>query len=301
MATRQGEYGEKHWFGYGGWRVLYRDIMRLAAIEVPVLIDGLSSTEPDLSREVRAFLDRLGRAMAERQNSSSKWSYGISLLGDFEELVTMIKGDPILNGSPDGRSTAPEAAFWIIFPRFLNRARQRQGGTSPHRVAMWERMDRESRQIASSHERAGRRIDRMSIEHILEVKARCLEKWPTDKNVNVDLPTFRGYFEEFCDDAREVFDPDAANMSTDRYQSLVHDTGVKPAARVCLDRLSRHDQTLWDAFLVKLDMHPRIALTLAPYAQSVGVSRYEMEQRYSAAAIMMKKCVEASLDLLLRR
>lgn len=301
MSLTRGEYGEEHWYGHGGWKALYRDIRRLAGAELPALLEGLSGPQPDVEREVRSFVERLVGAMHQRKSASSRWAYGISLLGEVNLLVSMVEGDPILNGNPERRNTSPEAAFWILFPRFLNRARQKQGGTSEHRVAVWERMDRESRRIAQQHEKEGRRVDRMSIEHILEVQARCLEKWPNDKNVNVDISTFRGYFEEFCEDAREVFDPDAPNVSVDRYQDLVVDTQVRPATRVCLDRLSRHDQGLWDAFLVKLEMHPVVTLTLAPYAKSLGISRYEIEQRYTAAANLMKKCVEASLDLLLRR
>lgn len=296
------EYDEKHWYGYGGWRQLYADLRKVAAIEAPSLLEALAQPEPDVRTLVTAFVERIVRTLRKRQTpgGTTKWIYGISLLGETEMLISLIEKDTLLNGNQGHRNTPLDAAFWVIFPRFLNRARQKQGGTSSHRVVVWEMMDRISRRVVEEHAKAGRNVNRMSIEHILEVQSRCLEKWPTNTNVNVDIPTFRGYFEEFCEDAREAYVPDTIPTSVDRYQNLILDTEISPAARVCLDRLSRQDQGLWDALLVKLELHPRITLSSAPYAASLSISRYEVDQRYTAAVTFMAKCVQASLDFFLR-
>ncbi|MCY1222877.1 hypothetical protein D9M68_429160 [compost metagenome] len=292
---------EKYWYGYSGWPALKASLLKLATAESPPLLEALSQPNPDVRLLTGAFVERMVRIMRERmtRGASSKWAHGISLLGELDLLAAMIEGDPVLNGNSEGREVAPAAAFWQVYLRFLNRTRQRHGGTSEHRVTVWEMLDRISRRVAWEQEKMGRYVDRLSTEHLLAVQSRCREEWPTNKNVNVDFPTLRGYFEEFCEDARREFDPNVALI--DQYQNLVFDTQDRPAVSVCLDRLSRHDPKLWDALLVKLEMHPTITHSSTAYASNLGISRYETEQRYESAAAYLRNCIEASLSMLLRR
>lgn len=297
------EDAESHWFHYAGWRVLKGTVCRLAEAELARLIEDLSQKDRDLEAAVDGFLTRMATSANRRRLTSgaSKWAYVITLLGEPQLLKQMISADPILSGKQKHLGTPPEAAFWQLFGYFLNRARQRQRGTSVQRIGNWERLDKVSRKIAAEHDTQGRFVDRMSTEHILEVQARCLKNWPTDKNVNLDLPTLRGYFEEFCDDARQPYDSDATSASTERYQNLIHDTQDRPAVRVCLDRLARHDQDLWDALLVKLELHPTVTLPISAFAAKIGVSRHEMGLRYDEASRLIKECIINSLNMLLRK
>lgn len=302
MLEREREYDEKHWYGFGGWRSLRAELLKIARSELPALLQDLSGEAPDVRGAVERFVVRMVEEMRPRQvkGASTKWMYAISLLGETDLLISMIEGDKLLNGNQDRRNTPLEAAFWEVFPRFLNRARQRQGATTEHRVAMWEQMDRLSRRIVAEHAKQGRYIDRLSTEHILEVQKRCLETWPDNKNINMELRTLRRYFEEFYEGSHEPL-TDKNEGAVARTQSLVFDTQDSPAVRICLDRLLRHDESLWDTLLVKLGMHPVSALSAEAFALKQGVSRYEFDKRYLAAVTTIKRCIETSLDMLLRR
>jgi hypothetical protein len=283
---------EKHWFGFGGWQSLRGSIKAMAREELPGLLADLSTENAQVEAATNAFVIRIVRKMEARLQArgSSKWSYGISLLGEVDILAARIKADPILGGNAERRNLPPEIAFYRLFSHFLEHARQGQGGVSRHRVLTWERLDRISRRIAEEQAKKGLAINRFSAEHFRQIQEKCLAEWP-ESNVDLKIETIRGYFEEFCDDAQgELPEEDRAGPAD--YDYMAREFQKKPNVRMCIERVQRKDEALWDALLLKHGCHPILHGPFYDYASSHDISRYEIDKRYTTALSMVQQCIE---------
>lgn len=283
---------EKHWFGFGGWQSLRGSIKAMAREELPGLLADLSAANVEIETATKAFVVRIVRKMEVRLKArgSSKWSYGISLLGEVDLLAARIKADPILGGNAERRNLPPEIAFYRLFSYFLEHARQSQGGVSHHRVVTWERLDRISRRIAEEEARRGIRVDRFSAEHFQQLQEKCVAEWP-ESNVDLKIETIRGYFEEFFDDAQVEMPTEESPRLTD-YDHMAREFQKKPNVRICIERVQREDRGLWDALLLKHSCHPILHGPFYDYASNNDISRYEIDKRYTTALSMVQQCIE---------
>lgn len=155
-------------------------------------------------------------------------------------------------------------------------------------------MDTVSLDIVDGAYLDGRVVDRMSDDHIREVRKRCLAKYPDNHNVNVSFGRFREYFDWFCPETTLEYNPERPGDLAEIYASLIRDTEDTPSIHVCLERLRSASEEFWEAFLVKLEMHPAISVSALVYAENVGITRYQLEQRFEKAAVLVRDCVQKS-------
>ncbi|CDX49144.1 hypothetical protein MPL1032_10213 [Mesorhizobium plurifarium] len=293
--------GDLHWYGKTGWRILRESVVRRAEPHFEGFLVALQNADADVEALTRSFFERVAKDILERQriDRSTKWSYGVSLLGDAGQLASMIRDDRLLRGAA-GIDGLPIGLLRRTFRHFLERARRSLSGATNNRVLIWEKLDRVSQEVMKEDAALGIKTSRLSRDHLLKVQERYGQLYKINKNSDFNPGKLLAFFEEFAEEARVVFDP-LDPKSADLVAALMRDTGVAPSVRVCVDRLRRNDPGAFEAWSLAVEADRTSGKEVLGFAAEIGVSRYEIEKRIRAATAQLGDCINRSLSFIFGR
>lgn len=300
MAS-DGRYPDSHWFTGSGWRIVQKCTNKAAASELAAFLAELVDADIDHEEACRSFLERVGMALSDQYGRTKRpeFAHAVSMLGDVGLFIKMTSMDEALHARKD--DVPPEAAFWTLFPRFLNRGRVAMGYATNNRVEAWDMVSAVSRAIERDGQKTGVFVSILSLPHIKQVKALCEARYPGSKRLPADLAGYINLFDEFAAepkrlDSEQYGDAAFSSDMAEQYRVVISDTDIRPSISVCFGQLERQNNQMAEVVRVKLDLTDSDENARA-YMQSTGMTRHTMDGLYRQALALLRACFQRSAAL----
>ena len=304
------ERDERYWYGEG-WRQLRRNLVRLCLNESVDLLDVLCTEKippDDIERAVRVFVDRILSAIDKRARATPHadiWRHSLRLLALPDAL-----GDALIKQrkrfASIERDHDPEAMLGATLKfHFETVRRDLQTEHSPHRLKVWEQIDRVSRDMRGLNDDPS--VLR-SADHLEAVLATLKERYPSSRNLPRSIETLEGYFFEFS----RFHEPES--LDGDKGQSLLDDqvmtfddldfledvTGMKPDPIGCFEALPRaHGEAFAAAHRLMSDLLPDIKTPFTSaraYYLTQGISKRQFHRLLKEATDLLIACLENKIQ-----
>ena len=315
LAAARGltERDERFWYGEG-WRQLRRNLVRLCLIESGDLLDVLCMAEArqdNIDRSVHAFVDRVLSSIDERARATSQtdmWRHSLRLLALPRALSDALIKQRKRFASTE-RDHDPEAMLGAALKfHFETVRRELQTEHSPHRLKVWEQIDRVSRDILGPNDDPSAL---RSIEHLETVLVALGERYPSSRNLPRSIETLEGYFFEFSrfhepeplDSERAQSLVDEQAMTFDDLDFLEDVTGMKPDPIGCFEALPKaHAEAFAAAHRLMTDLLPDIQTPFTSaraYYLSQGLSKRQFHRVLREATNLLIACLERNIQRVL--
>lgn len=304
------ERDERHWYGEG-WRQLRRNLVRLCLEESGDLLYVLcwdAARSEDIDQAVRVFTDRVLGAIQERLRAmpdADIWRHSLRLLtssGRLGDALARQKG----RFADDDRDLDPEAMLGAALKsHFEVMRRELQTEHSPHRLKVWEQIDRISRDIAGIDDEPQ---TVRSAEHLAAVLREIEHRYPKSRNLPRSIETLESYFLEFSrafrpealDERLEQTLADDGGMSMDDLDFLEDVTGMKPDPLACFEALpERHGQAFAIAHRLQADLLPGSETPFSSaraYYLGNGISKRQFYRLLREATNLLIACLEQKVQ-----
>lgn len=304
------ERDERHWYGEG-WRQLRRNLVRLCMQESGDLLYVLcwdAARAADVDQAVRVFADRVLGAIQQRLRAvpdADIWRHSLRLLTSSGRL-----GDVLIRQksrfAEDNRDLDPEAMLGAALKsHFEVMRRELQTEHSPHRLKVWEQIDRISRDIAGIDDEPQAM---RSAEHMEAVLREIEHRYPKSRNLPRSIETLESYFLEFSrffrpemlDEQLEYTLTDDSGMSAADLDFLEDVTGMKPDPIDCFEALpERHGQAFAVAHRLQSDLLPDggtpFSSARAWYIGN-GISKRQFYRLLGEATNLLIACLERKVQ-----
>jgi hypothetical protein len=307
-ADRPGlvERDERHWYGEG-WRQLRRNLVRLCLSKSSDLLYVLCSEKArpdDIAQAVHAFVDKVLDAIDKRARATSHadiWRHSLRLLA----LPDMLS-DALISQRKRFASTDldhdPEAMLGATLKfHFETVRRDLQTEHSPHRLKVWEQINRASQDVRGLNDDPS---TLRSIEHLEVVLAALKERYPNSRNLPRSIETLEGYFFEFSrfhepeslDSDHGLSLVDDQSMAFDDLDFLEDVTGMKPDPIGCFEALPKaHAEAFAAAHRLMTDLLPDIETPFTSaraYYLTQGISKRRFHRLLREATDLLIACLE---------
>ncbi len=307
---RSFERDERYWYS-DGWRQLRRNLVRLCLQESGDLLHRLCSenaSSKEIDQAVRTFVDRvLGavRQRAEATSSADIWRHSLRLFALHDRLSMALIKQKKQFAATD-RDLDPEAMLGAILKsHFETMRRDLQTEHSPHRLKVWEQIDRISRELLGLGDDPS---TSRSTEHLEAVLRALGERYPNSRNLPRSITTLESYFLEFSPffqpeslDGRVVETlADDRGMTADDLDFLEDVTGMKPDPMTCFEALpEQHAQVFAVAHRLTGDLLPesKTPFTSArAYYLNSGISKRQFYRLLREATNLLIACLERNIQ-----
>jgi hypothetical protein len=252
---------------------------------------------------VRVFVDRVLTAIDKRARATAHadiWRHSLLLLAMPDTLVDVLVKQQRRFASTD-RDHDPDAMLGAALKAHFETARRDlQTEHSPHRLKVWEQIDRVSRDLIGLNDDP---TALRSVEHLEAVLAALKERYPSSRNLPRSIETLEGYFFEFS----RSYGPDSLDGELGKAllddQSVTFDdldfledvTGMKPDPINCFEALPRsHAEVFATAHRLMADLLPEIKTPFTSaraYYLTQGISKRKFHRLLREATDLLVACL----------
>lgn len=308
------ERDERYWYGEG-WRNLRRNLVRLCLQESGDLLNVLcaeNAASTDVDQAVHVFVDRILVAISEHTRLTPHadiWRHSLRLLAMPDALSSGLRRQKEQFSSAN-RDHDPVAMLGAALKaHFETMRRDLQTEHSPHRLKVWEQIDRVSRDIRGLNDDPS--VIRTT-EHLEAVLSALKERYPSSRNLPRSIGTLEGYFFEFS----SYHQPEPLNselsldLMNDKAQTTFDDldlledvTGLKPDPIGCFEALRKdHAEAFAVAHRLAGDLLPEMTTTFTSaraYYLSHGISKRRFYRLLREATNLLITCLENKIQRVL--
>lgn len=309
---------ERYWYG-SGWPELRSNLVRLCLEESGELLDVVMAEDAGdsgIEGAVVRFVDHMLLTIQQRldaNRSADRWHHSLRLMVEPGRLAkALIRQQKQF--AAKSRDLEPEALLGTILrSHFEQMRRELQTEHSPHRLKVWEQIDRVSRELMGVDDDPRKRL---SSEHQEAVLRELGQRFPTSRNLPRALTTLQDYFDEFCPaaqpdqlgehhDAISGGEPPEPILASERKTTfdelgfLEEVTGFKPDPMACFQELPEAHA---EAFAVAHRLQADLLTTDTPFANARacylgrGISKRRFYRLVREATDLLLQCLNRRID-----
>lgn len=312
------ERDERYWYGTG-WPELRRNLNRLCLQESGALLDVILKEDvgdDEIETAVARFVEHVLAMIQKRLDAhptADRWHHSLRLLAKPEKLVSAVIKQQ-RHFAARNRDLEPETLLGTILrSHFEQMRRGLQTEHSPHRLKVWEQIDRVSRELMSVGDEP---LVRLFSDHQEAVLQELGRRFPTSRNLPRCLRTLQDYFDEFCpiaepdqlgeqheavpaDEKPDPVLPGERRMTFDELGFLEEVTGQKPDPMACFQELPDAHA---EAFAVVHRLQVDLLATDTPFANARacylgrGISKRQFYRLVREATDLLNKCLNRWID-----
>ena len=290
---------ESYWYEEG-WPTLRQQVLNLAMTHSVELLDAIDAgaSEDTIRDLIDRFVARVRQSIDARINARKigLWNFALQVWPDASILQAALLNDlPVLRGMKS--EILPEQA---LRENLKHRLEDTWRALNPHRLSVWRRIDKISRQIlAQSGDPHGNRCRSGHFQAVLRF---LQEHHPGDHNLPRTYATVETYFLQFCSDCHDTaVDPD--RLTHTEMEDFLDDIDLDlfPSLAQCLKHLQSKDTDLYAvvAALYRLDSVPYTSQ--AAFREAKQISRRVLEKRHREAIERLRTCIEQDIQQQLLR
>jgi|GEM_PF-5076623 len=304
------ERDERYWYSEG-WRRLRRNLVSLCLQESGDLLyvlcwEEVRSEEVDLA--TRVFVDKLVSVVQDRlraRPAAEIWGHSLRLFAEPDRLCRDLQRQQA-QFAADDHDLDPKALLGAILKaHFEMMRRELQTEHTPHRLKVWEQIDRVSREIRGINDAPS---TVRSIEHLEAVLLELGHRYPRSRNLPRSIGTLEAYFVEFS----RWFEPqslddhladklvDDRTTTPDDLDFLEHVTGMRPDPLDCFRALpEQHAEVFAVAHRLEADLMPdehASFFSARAYYLNKGISKQRFYRMLQEATKLLVNCLERRIQ-----
>ncbi len=304
------ERDERYWYSEG-WRRLRRNLVSLCLRESGDLLYVLCSEEArsqEVDQAARVFVDKLVSIIQDRlqaRPAADIWGHSLRLFAEPDRLSRDLQRQQA-QFAADSHDLDPKALLGgALKGHFEMMRRELQTEHSPHRLKVWEQIDRVSRDIRGVNDDT---LAVQSIEHLEAVLFELGHRYPKSRNLPRSIGTLEAYFMEFSRsfEPRSLDGELADRLADDRAATpddldfLEHVTGMRPDPIDCFRALpEQHAKVFAVAHRLEADLMPdehATFLSARAYYLSKGISKRRFYRMLQEATKFLVQCLERRIQ-----
>ena len=262
----------------------------------------------DIDQAVRDFVDRVIGAIQGRLRETPDaeiWRHGLRLFASPARLGAILAGQRGRFAAHDPDLDPETMLGASLKSHFETMRRELQTEHSPHRLKVWEQIDRISRDIRGVNDEPSAV---RSADHLQAVLGEIRHRYPKTRNLPRSIDTLESYFLEFSrffqpeaiDDRLEMTLADERGMTADDLDFLENISGMKPDPLDCFQALpERHAQAFAAAHRLQKDLLPDQPIHFSSaraYYLNEGISKRQFYRLLRTATNLLIACLERKVQ-----